>query len=186
MQRSSSTYFDSIHAVALQLAQDSPDDWPPHADIHLRNEAGDLFPDLNCLRCHIEEIVAKAKQKSDAPASETPKDLLCGLFRDNPATPEGKYLVKRRDGSVVEWPSFVLGARDPYAPTALRAYAKALQLGMETGDAGITPEFIAAVYRWADTFDAYRLDHGEGDPGRGRHRRDDPATIAEMRKGMSA
>jgi hypothetical protein len=29
---------------------------------------------------------------------------LTGLFRDDAATPEGKYLVKRRDGSVVEWP----------------------------------------------------------------------------------
>lgn len=40
------------------------------------------------------------------------KKPLTGLFRDNPETPEGKYLVKRRDGTVVEWPSFVLGARD--------------------------------------------------------------------------
>ena len=35
---------------------------------------------------------------------------------------EGKFLVVRRDGSVPHWPHFVLGARDPGAPTALRAY----------------------------------------------------------------
>lgn len=34
-----------------------------------------------------------------------------GLWRNNPETPEGKYLVKRRDGTVPEWPSFVLGLR---------------------------------------------------------------------------
>ncbi|HXI43902.1 MAG TPA: hypothetical protein VNH83_28225 [Bryobacteraceae bacterium] len=39
-----------------------------------------------------------------------------GLWRKNPETPEGKYLVKRRDGSVVDWPNFVLGAKDPAAP----------------------------------------------------------------------
>jgi len=38
------------------------------------------------------------------------KPLIHGLWRDDPATPEGKYLVKRRDGTVVEWPSFTLGA----------------------------------------------------------------------------
>lgn len=114
------------------------------------------------------------------------KELLVGLFRDNPETPEGKYLVKRRDGSVAEWPSFVLGARDPYAAIALRAYADALYQGLKNGDQGITPEFIVGVRRWADKFDQYRKENGEGDPGKGRHRRDDPATIEEMKKGMSA
>jgi len=50
------------------------------------------------------------------------KPILYGLVRDNPKTPEGKYLVKRRDGTVVEWPSFVLGARDPASAPALRAW----------------------------------------------------------------
>lgn len=34
--------------------------------------------------------------------SEIVKQPLTGLVRDNPKTPEGKYLVKRRDGTVVE------------------------------------------------------------------------------------
>ncbi len=105
---------------------------------------------------------------------------LAGLWRNNPETSEGKYLVKRRDGTVVEWPNFVLGAKDPAAPTALRAYASAAsRLGMNS-------EFIDDVFALADSFERYRLEHGEGDPDRGRHRKDDPSTVAEMKVGGSA
>jgi hypothetical protein len=109
------------------------------------------------------------------------KAILKGLFRDNPLTPEGKYLVKRRDGTVPAWPSFVLGGRDPHAAVALRAYADSCEK-----DPAIDPGFVAAVRRWADEYDRYRSLHGEGDPGKGAHRKDDPATVAEMRKGLSA
>lgn len=108
------------------------------------------------------------------------KPTLTGLVRDNPATPEGKYLVKRRDGTVPEWPSFVLGARDPYAEVALRAYAAAAH------DADCNPEWVASLYRLAFEFREYRHEHGHGDPDKGIHRNDDPATVAEMRKGHSA
>ncbi len=108
------------------------------------------------------------------------KQLTC-LFRENHETPEGKYLVKRRDGSVVEWPSFVLGGRDPHAAVALRAYAASCAT-----DPSIHLGFVEAVRRWADIYDQYRLQHGEGDPGMGKHRVDDPATLEEMRKGRSA
>jgi len=108
------------------------------------------------------------------------KPIMHGLWRDDPATPEGKYLVKRRDGSVVEWPSFTLGARDPAAPAALRAYASAAERF------GMTPGYAASVRKLADEFEAYRAAQGHGDPDRGRHRQDDPATIAEMKKGKSA
>jgi len=40
---------------------------------------------------------------------------------------EGKFLVVRRDGSIPAWPHFVIGARDPAAPVALRAYADAAE-----------------------------------------------------------
>ncbi len=109
------------------------------------------------------------------------KPRLAGLFRDDPKSSEGKYLVKRRDGTVVEWPSFVLGARDPHAAVALRAYADSI-----AQDPDVHPDVPARLRRLADEFDAYRKAHGDGDPTRGRHRKDDPATIAEMRKGMSA
>jgi len=103
-----------------------------------------------------------------------------GLWRNDPETPEGKYLVKRRDGTVVEWPNFVIGAKDPCAPTALFAYAAAAER------AGFNAEYVADVRRLAAEFEAYRLSNGEGDPDRGRHRSDDPQTIAEMRRGHSA
>lgn len=108
------------------------------------------------------------------------KPKLKGLWRSNPKTPEGKYLVKRRDGSVVEWPNFVIGARDPAAPAALRAYAYAAeQLGFSEG-------YVADVRRLADKFEDYRAEHGDGDPDCGKHRKDDPATVAEMKLGHSA
>lgn len=105
---------------------------------------------------------------------------LTGLWRNNPETPEGKYLVKRRDGTIVEWPSFVLGARDPAAPAALRQYAK---IGRHLG---FNPQMCADIEQMASDFERYRAEHGSGDPDRGRHRTDDPATILEMRKGRSA
>ncbi len=108
------------------------------------------------------------------------KEDLTGLMRDRPDTPEGKYLVKRRDGTVVEWPSFVLGGRDPHAVPALLAYANSVE------NAGGNPGWVAAIRRLAETFNQYREEHGEGDPGKGPHRKDDPATIAEMKKGLSA
>lgn len=113
------------------------------------------------------------------PTSEKPQ--LSGLVRDNPATSGGKYLVKRRDGTVVEWPSFVLGARDPHAAVALRAYADSI-----AQDPDCHPDFPARLRRLADEFDAYRSSHGAGDPTRGLHRQDDPVTVAEMEKGRSA
>ncbi len=109
------------------------------------------------------------------------KPKLVGLVRDSAKTPEGKYLVKRRDGTVPEWPSFVLGARDPHAAAALRAYADSIEK-----DPDVHPDFPHRLRRLANEFDRYRAEHGDGDPCRGIHRTDDPATIAEMRKGRSS
>ena len=121
--------------------------------------------------------------------SEEKKEPLKTLFRNNPKTKEGKYLVKRRDGSVVEHPSFVLLARDPIAVVALRAYAdeaERMLVNKLPGSEKMTPEWIADIRAFADMWDNYRAAHGDGDPGMGRHRQDDPATIEEMRKGWSA
>lgn len=131
------------------------------------------------------------------------KKPLTSLFRDDPATPEGKYLVKRRDGTVVEWPSFVLGARDEDATLCFRIYALLKLMPPDQREAFIedmADQFAASradtnaqnvsyfdsVMRNADKWDEYRKTHGDGDPLMGRHRKDDPATIAEMRKGHSA
>jgi hypothetical protein len=108
------------------------------------------------------------------------KKPITGLFRDQPKTPEGKYLVKRRDGTVVEWPHFVLGARDPIAVVALRAYAD------EAERRGLSAGFVERLRWWADHWDVYRGIHGEGDPEMGPHRQDDPAIVAEMKRGYSA
>lgn len=105
---------------------------------------------------------------------------LTGLWRKNPDTPEGKYLVKRRDGSVPEWPSFVLGAKDPAAPSALRAYATAGEL------LGYNKKFISDIRELAIEFENYLSENGPGDPDRGRHRKDDHLTVMEMRHGKSA
>ncbi len=88
---------------------------------------------------------------------------------------EGKFLVVRRDGSVPHWPHFVLGARDPATPIALRAYADAAEtLNFE-------PEYIASIRELADDFEVYRSQEGDGDPEAAPHRTDDPEVIAAMR-----
>lgn len=125
-----------------------------------------------------ERVASGGKGWRGYPMSEE-KPIIHGLWRDDPATPEGKYLVKRRDGTVVEWPNFTLGARDPAAPAALRSYADAAEKH------GMTAGYAASVRKLADEFEKYRAEQGAGDPDRGRHREDDPRTIQEMRKGKS-
>jgi len=85
-----------------------------------------------------------------------------------------KFLVKRRDGSVPEWPWLVMGARDPAAPFALRAYAEAARkLGMDS-------EYAEDVERLAYEFEAYRDQHGDGDPDAPAHRPDDPEIVNQI------
>ncbi len=93
----------------------------------------------------------------------------------------GKYLIKRRDGTIPEWPSFVLGARDPHAVVALLAYADSIAT-----DPDCSPTLPDSIRQLAAEFVDYREKHGTGDPTRGKHRKDDPAIIAEMKKGRSA
>lgn len=119
------------------------------------------------------------------------KKKLVGLYRDDPATSEGKYLVKRRDGTVMAKPNFVLVATDPLAIAALMAYANEglhiLESDPDRADKlGLTVEFCRRLHRLADEWEEYRKTHGDSDPGMGRHRQDDPATIEEMRRGCSA
>lgn len=103
-----------------------------------------------------------------------------GLWRHDPATREGKYLVTRRDGTIPDWPNFVIGAKDPAAPAALLAYAA------EARRQGFNAQYCRDVEGLANEFDRYRRAHGAGDPDRARHRPDDPATIERMRHGRSA
>lgn len=103
-----------------------------------------------------------------------------GLWKYGSEKPEGKFLVQRRDGTVPEWPNFVLGARDPAAPAALRAYAT------RAGFLGFDPTYVNDVLRLADEFDEYRAAHGDGDPDAPAHREDDPAVVERMRKGQGS
>ena len=96
------------------------------------------------------------------------------LWRNNEGTREGKYLVLRRDGTVPEWPYFVMGAADPAAPAALQAYATAAEIN------GMDPEYVQDIRDLADEFRSYYRHHDAGDPDAPRHRTDDPATIAKM------
>lgn len=87
---------------------------------------------------------------------------------------EGKFLVVRRDGSVPHWPHFVLGARDPAAPAALRAYAN------ECRNRGFEKEYVASIVELADDFELYRIEQGNGDPEAPPHRRDNHDVIRAM------
>lgn len=117
---------------------------------------------------------SEPEMASAPPVAPTVKPL-SGLWRNDPATADGKYLVKRRDGTVPEWPHFVLGARDAAAPAALRAYADMAEV------LGYHWEYVRDVRALAEEFGRYRVEHGEGDPDRGKHRKDDAGTVAEMR-----
>lgn len=127
--------------------------------LHSIDEAGSNWI---CLRCH---RIGKGLKN------------MARLWRNTEGTREGKYLVTRRDGTIPEWPYFVIGAADPAAPRALRAYAAACEKD------GLDPEYVADLRALSDGFEAWREEHGAGDPDAPRHRTDDPETIAKMQQG---
>lgn len=67
----------------------------------------------------------------------------------------------------------------PAAPTALRAYADASE------KLGLNAAFVADVRALAEEFEAYRKEHGQGDPSAVPHRKDDPVILAKMKQGKS-
>jgi hypothetical protein len=102
---------------------------------------------------------------------------MSGLWRNRDDTREGKYLVARRDGSVPEWPYFVLGARDPAAPAALIAYAaQAERLGLDH-------EYVTDLRQLAAEFERFASEHGYGKPDAPPDRIDDMETVQRMREG---
>lgn len=107
---------------------------------------------------------------------------MSGLWRKRTDTPEGKYLVKRRDGTIPEWEWFVLGSRDPTAPHGLRAIADAAERF------GMDPRYVRDIREMADRWEAaqFASESPLGDPDAPPHRVDDPETVSEMRKGKSA
>lgn len=91
-----------------------------------------------------------------------------------------KYLLVRRDNTVPDWPYFPLGAADPWAPAAIRAYADAVD-----ADGELDPEYVADLRRLADSFEEWRQTHTTGDPDAPPHRIDDPAVVARIRAGST-
>ena len=86
---------------------------------------------------------------------------------------EGKYLVVRRDGTIPDWPHFVIGGDDPCAPAALRAYADAAE------KQGYDSEYVQSLRELADDFS--KRTGGKADPDAAPHRTDSPAIIKLMR-----
>ena len=101
---------------------------------------------------------------------------MSGLWRNNPATPEGKYpIVLRRDGTPLGSRYFVMALKDPATEQALRAYAAAAHR------MGYDPEYVADVLALAEECPQQRKLNGTGDPDAPPHRKDDPATLAWAR-----
>jgi HAMP domain-containing protein len=92
----------------------------------------------------------------------------------------GKYLVTRRDGTIPEWPNFVLGAKDPAAPAAIRAYANAAE------KLKFDAQFVSDMRTLATDFETYRKTHGSSDPDAAPHRKDNPATVELMTQGRNS
>ena len=83
-----------------------------------------------------------------------------------------KFLVQRRDGSIPEWPYLVMGAADPIAPLAIRAYAEAAR------HSGMDSEYCEGLERLAVRFESWRQENWEGDPDAPAHRKDNPGIVA--------
>lgn len=126
-----------------------------------------------------EEPVLGRRLAESPAAQQEPQKGTMGLWRKN-GIEGGKYLVLRRDGSVLEHPHFVLVARDPAAPRALMAYARQAEL------LGFDPTYVRNLRDLAPTWHEYREAHGAGDPDAKPHRKDDPDTVAKMARGGSA
>lgn len=110
-----------------------------------------------------------------------------GLWRMN-GIKGGKYLVMRRDGTVPDWPHFVIGARDPASFAALMAYAAEAErlnaVAARSGSEGLptyNQAFIDDVRKMAFEFDDYRRKNGVGDPDAPPHRKDDPDVVSKMK-----
>lgn len=97
---------------------------------------------------------------------------MAGIWMNEKATRKGKFpIVLRRDGTVVDWPHFVLGFRDPCTPAALRAYA------IDAEHRGLDARYVEDVLILASEAQRWREAHGDGDPDAPRHRTDDPGVI---------
>ncbi len=93
---------------------------------------------------------------------------------------EGKYLVVRRDGTIPQWPHFVMGGDDPCVPHALRAYATAAEIKEYDS------EFVKSIRELADEWQHKHetVGTGKADPDAPPHRKDNQAVLSLMRHEM--
>jgi hypothetical protein len=85
-----------------------------------------------------------------------------------------KFLVQRRDGTVPEWPWFVLGAADPIAADTLRYYADRAE------EAGMASDYTDDLISLARRFDRWRKQHHTGDPDAPAHRTDNAEIVVKI------
>jgi hypothetical protein len=98
------------------------------------------------------------------------------IYELTPEMRDGKYLVVRRDGTIPEWPHFVLSARDPAAPEALRTYAyRCSHLGMDR-------DYTDSAWDLSRVFEDYHKQYGSGDPAEAPNRIDNSLVISMMRR----
>jgi hypothetical protein len=83
---------------------------------------------------------------------------MAGLHRNTEGSREGKYLVQRRDGTIPQWPWFVLGAADEDAADTLRDYANRVE------KRGLDPKYVADLpsdgRRLGETVEGRRVEEG--------------------------
>lgn len=89
-----------------------------------------------------------------------------------------KFLVVRRDGTTPDWLYFVMGARDPAVPLALKSYAEAASM------CGMDIDFVNSVNDLSEYFADYRSSNGSGDHDAPPHRTDLPLAIGLMRHNL--
>lgn len=104
------------------------------------------------------------------------------LWKDDPATKEGKYpVVFRRDGTQFDKPHFLISMHDPGFIPAMLAYAEYHEV------IGTDWEYVNSVRAFAteaaDTVKAGLVE--KSDPDAPRHRRDHPAITLMARRGWS-
>lgn len=110
----------------------------------------------------------------------------------------GKYLVVRRDGTAPAWPYIVLGARDPSAPAALRAYVEhaiaehdkkieALpKRDRDLPEHALDKEYLQGFMDAAEAFELYALEHNHAPHGGQPWRREADDVMAALRHDNAA
>lgn len=121
-------------------------------------------------------IVDIAKKWVGEPAAEAASRGGLWLLREG----KQKYLVLRRDGTIPEWPYFVLGAADPASADTLHWY------GDYCEEKGYHPQYVADVHTFADTMREWREANKKGDPDAKRHRKDHPLFERFAKLGLAA